>query len=85
MIKPVQQRGPQQPSTEVSSAQGKQKTEAASSQTSMQGTAGNIQKLAQSLPFGAGKHSFSDSPTNPNLVDRTGKVVENVTKQPPAL
>ena len=77
MIKPVQQRQPQQPSTPVSSAQGKGKTEAVDSTASMHGTAGNIKKLAPFLPFGAGKHSITDSPADENLTARTEKAVDN--------
>lgn len=77
MIKPVQQRQPHQPSTPVSSAQGKGKTEAVDSTALMHSTAGNIKKLAPDLPFGAGRHSITDSSPNENLAALTKKIADN--------
>ncbi|MBS0606002.1 MAG: hypothetical protein AB7H48_06045 [Parachlamydiales bacterium] len=75
MIKPVQQRQPQQPSTPVSSAQGKGKTEAVDSTASMHSTVENIKKLSK--PLGAGRHSFTDSTPNENLTALTKKIADD--------
>jgi len=78
MIKPVQQRQPQQPSTPVSSAQGKGKTEAVDSKQSMLDCAANVNSLATFLPFGAGgKHNFSYTPAAENVTNRTQRAVNN--------
>jgi len=47
------------------------------STANMHSTARNIKKLAPFLPFGAGKHSITDSPADENLTARTEKAVDN--------
>ncbi|MBX3719050.1 MAG: hypothetical protein KF898_05325 [Parachlamydiales bacterium] len=74
MIKPVQQRQPQHPSTPVSSAQGKGKTEAVDSTANMHSTVENIKKLSKHL--GAGRHSITGSSHNENLAALTKKIAD---------
>lgn len=70
MIKPVHrpQQTPGTTSTKETSRAGKK--------SGMLATAEGIKKLAQRLPFGAGRHTFSEKPNNPSIAKKAAKVVK---------
>jgi hypothetical protein len=47
-------------------------------QSGMRATAEEVKKLAQRLPFGAGRHTFSEKPSDLSVAKRMTKLVKNL-------